>query len=215
MPVSLGDEVVKAIPTFLFSMVSIGVVWLVGKRLTVFWNVKQKARELALEARKEFHFLYGDFFAIWKLWRYTVYEKNDLPDFADRRWKLLERISSTEGRVEAIVTEIAAARRLSDSDIASLGRFRQHYQGLRSAIRDSVPLKWRGGDDPGYLDFKRRAAEVSVILAQSRLSTELATTAFQSITSPRWQFQEQENADAPSKEQTAENIAGERQAEND
>jgi hypothetical protein len=213
MQTSLGEEVIKALPIALFNIVAICFAWLVGKRLTLYWSVKQKARELSLEARKELHFLYGEFFATWKLWEYTVHQKHQLADFADRRWNLLERISLAEGKVEGIVTQVASVRGLAGTEIASLGCFRQSYQRLRRAIRDEVTLGWKGGDDPNYLDFKKHAAEVSVILAQSSMSPEKVARAFQNITSTRWNGQKEEPQYAQQTPRQAKEASEERQEE--
>jgi len=51
------------------------------------------------------------------------------------RWKLLERACAAEGRMEAILIDLAS-KYLSDRlSLEKLGRFRQVYQQLQETIR--------------------------------------------------------------------------------
>ena len=65
-------ELLKAILTLGISLLTIALGWFVGQRLNVRWNLRQKQRELDLTTAHDFHMLYGEFFAIWKLWNYSL-----------------------------------------------------------------------------------------------------------------------------------------------
>jgi hypothetical protein len=143
------------------SLLTIALGWLVGQRLTVRWNLHQKQRELDLTTAHEFHTLYGEFFAIWKLWNYSLKAQRGC---TVTRSDLLVRACAAEGAVESLFVRLAASRDLRDEDIKTLGRFRQGYQTLRETIRGNKELKWDISTHPEYLAFKQLATAVALLI---------------------------------------------------
>jgi len=68
----LLDSAAVESPKLLTYFVFLGLGWLIGKRLTILWSREQKENEEDLVAARAFHQLYGDFFALWKLWNYSL-----------------------------------------------------------------------------------------------------------------------------------------------
>ena len=132
---TLTIAALKEVPKLVSALVGLGLVWFVGQRLTVFWNLRQKQRENDLATARDFHSLYGEFFAIWKLWDYYVeYRKSkSLPEVS--QWSLLERACVAEGKLESTLVRLVSERDLTASEIALLAQFRQLYQILRESYR--------------------------------------------------------------------------------
>ena len=139
---TLLTEGLKAVPNLLVALITLGLGWLVGQRLTLGWNLRQKRRELDLSNAKEFQALYGEFFAVWKLWNYYTRDIGDKSLPGASRWELLNRACAAAAGMESIFVRLASERDLSDAQIESLGQFRQLYQTLREVIRDNEPLCW-------------------------------------------------------------------------
>src|SRR5262249_23614321 len=154
----LLDSAAVETPKVLAYFILVGLGWLIGKRLTVLWARQQKENEQDLEAARDFHQLYGDFFGLWKLWNYCIRDPGSQGLPGTSRWELLDRACRTEGRLEAMFVRLAASQRhLADDDIETLGRFRQRYQQLRESIRDNVALRWEHAEHPDYVEFKTLA----------------------------------------------------------
>jgi uncharacterized protein with ACT and thioredoxin-like domain len=64
----LWEATVKAVPTLGVALLTLLLGWLVGTRITSRWEEDKKRRELRLEALSRFYELYGEFYAVWKLW---------------------------------------------------------------------------------------------------------------------------------------------------
>jgi hypothetical protein len=62
----LHRELIKALLSLAAGIVALLLTWLVGQRLTYWWNVRQKRRELQLSALQQFYTAYGEFFAVWE-----------------------------------------------------------------------------------------------------------------------------------------------------
>lgn len=75
------QELLKALLNVIVAIITLGFGWLVGQRLTVYWAIRQKRRELELSAVNEFYKLYGEFFAVWKLWSYYLDTANSADNF--------------------------------------------------------------------------------------------------------------------------------------
>jgi hypothetical protein len=161
------DSAAVETPRLVTYLIFLGLGWLIGKRLSVVWSREQKEREQDLEAARDFHLLYGDFFSLWKLWNYFVRDlgQEALPDAS--RWQILDRACKSEARLESLLIKLASEKPLTGEEIEKLGRFRQRYQNLREAIRDNVPLAWDHSEHPGYLDFKTLAPQVAAIIVRS------------------------------------------------
>jgi hypothetical protein len=141
------------------TLIGLGVGWLVGQRLTYQWNLRQKRRESELATAHDLRRLYGEFFAIWKVWN-VVAREADPTTCHD----VLCRAAEAEGLLERVLVKLATERRLSSADRDTLGKFRQAYQQLRGAIKRGQPLGWNSSEHPEYLAFKRLAVAVTLIV---------------------------------------------------
>jgi hypothetical protein len=170
---------------FAGAIVLLLLAWLVGQRLTVKWSLYQKEKENDSLTARDFHLLYGEFFAVWKLWNYFVRDigANGLPGMS--RASLLDRASIAEGKLEAILVRIASSKDLNDEEVKVLGRFRQIYQSLRETIRDGAPLEWNHAEHPDYIAFKRLAPQINAIIIGRRQSTR--ESRILEITSNKWE----------------------------
>ena len=54
------------------ALAAVALAWAVGNRLSAKWGLWQKRREQAHAAANDFYRLYGEFFAVWKLWNYSL-----------------------------------------------------------------------------------------------------------------------------------------------
>lgn len=161
------DSVAAEIPKLVTYLVFLGLGWLIGRRLTVLWSRHQKENEQDLDAARDFHALYGDFFALWKSWNYYVRDLGAEALPGASRWELLDRACKSEARLEATFARLASQRSLTADEIDTLGRFRQRYQQLRESIRDNMPLAWDHSEHPDYVEFKMLAPQVAAIIAGS------------------------------------------------
>ncbi len=158
------DELTKAVLASIPALVGVLATGLVGAGLTFLWNVQLKRRELDLAAAKRFHGLYGEFFAVWKLWNYYVGDVGPQVFPEASRWKLLERACTAEAGVEATLIELASRHRLNRTAIEDLGKFRQVYQQLRESIRDNRRLEWDWSEHDAYMAFKQLAPRVAQLI---------------------------------------------------
>jgi hypothetical protein len=162
-----------------------------GQQLTVYWATRQKRRELAITSANEFYRLYGEFFAVWKLWNYAMNSSRTPEKTQEDKWTLLQRAVAAEAGVEAMLVKLAAERALDPAEREATGRFRQGYQSLRQAIRDGKPIEWRHSENPQYLAFKGLACEVASLVANSERgklpSPQEASEALITITANRWE----------------------------
>jgi len=165
---------ILAIPGFVSSLILLGLAWLVTQRVTVFWNLRQKHKENDLSTAREFHAIYGEFFAIWKLWNYYVRDVPDLKQLKDApRWTLLDRACIAEGKLETTLVRLVSEKDLRSEDVKMLGEFRQLYQELRQSIRDGKALRWDSSDDPHYVAFKDRAPKIAgLIVGKGRVDSQ-------------------------------------------
>lgn len=164
----LLDSAAAETPKLMTYLIFLGLGWLIGKRLTVLWSREQKENEEDLVAARALHQLYGEFFALWKLWNYSLLDPGSQGAPGTSRWELLDRACSSEGKLEALFVSVAASQRsLANDEIETLGRFRQRYQQLREVIRDNVPLKWDHAEHPEYVEFKTLAPQVAAIIVRS------------------------------------------------
>ncbi len=180
----------KDIFPLLAPVITILLAWLVGHRLSAYWAERQKRREVVLTATNEFYKLYGEFFAVWKLWNYSIDQVEDSTS-GERRWKLHERAAAAEASMESMMVNLASERVLTEDQVATLGRFRQAYQSLREAIAVGKKLSWYFDEHPEYLAFKRLAAGVARLVSAadgiSAPKVERAQEALRVITSNQWE----------------------------
>jgi hypothetical protein len=182
-------ESIKTIPTVVASAAGLLATWFVGQRIATAWQIRQKRRELQLDAVGEFYRAYGEFYEIWKVWNYRLRER--VPDPGG---ELFSRAAAMEGRVEAILVRIATERRLSPRDVEQLGLLRQAFQELRQAMRDGRAIRWNYSEHPKYLELKRLAAYAASLSGDGhwpRPTAEEAQAAVVAITAnehgARWQ----------------------------
>jgi hypothetical protein len=168
------DSALVEVPKLVTALILAGLGWFVGKRLTVLWSRRQKQNEQDLMAARDFHALYGEFFALWKLWNYFIRDLGAESLSGASRWNLLDRACGTEAKLESTLVRLASERSLTNKDIDTLGHFRQLYQQLREAIRDNKPLAWDHSEHPDYVQFKTLAPQVAaIIIGQRRVRREL------------------------------------------
>lgn len=182
------------------------VAAIVGSWLALYWNTRQKQRELDLSTAESFHRLYGEFFAVWKLWNYFIRDVGERELSGASRWEILKRATDAEAGVEAISGTLASQRSLELEVVKDLGKYRQAFQSLRETIRDGQPLEWNESSDAHYLAFKELATSVAALIHSGRrarsASARRRAAAWLDITSNRWEdewvseaAQEQHSAD--------------------
>jgi hypothetical protein len=170
------DAAAVETPKLIMTLVFLGLGWVIGKRLTVLWSRRQKQNEQDLDAARDFHALYGEFFALWKLWNYYVRDLGAEALPGASRWQLLDRACAGEAKLESTFVRLASEKSLTGKDIDTLGRFRQRYQQLRESVRDNVPLEWDHSEHPDYMEFKTLAPQVAaIIIGSGRVRRELLT----------------------------------------
>lgn len=166
------------------------LAWAVGNRLSARWVWWQKRREQTQAAANDFYRLYGEFFATWKLWNYSL-QQPEGAGWENRRWELLERAAAAEAGVEALLVKLASERVLNQSEMEAHGKFRQGFQTLRQMVRDRKRLDWGSSDYPQYASFKALASYtarlVSTVDQGKPPSLEDTQRALSIITSNVWE----------------------------
>ena len=132
------------------------------------WHVDKRKRELDLENAREFHQLYGEFFAVWKLWEMHCERRGKKLVWDDKADAILHRAVGMESRMEALVGQLASQRDLKDSSVQLLGHWRQDFQVLRESIRDLSALGWSRSNHGKYRSFKKRATEVAGLIQSGK-----------------------------------------------
>ncbi len=150
------------------------------------WDAARKQTELDFAALEQFYKVYGEFFAVWKLW------DDECREGTLNHSPALERITGAEAQLEALLVRISSQRMLSAEQLDTVGAFRHGYQTLRAAIRAREPLsseyRWESSGSPQYAAFKGLAAKVAVILrpeVRIRFRNRQAPTALEAATSLR------------------------------
>src|SRR4051812_7667946 len=98
----------KALLGIIPVLVGVFATGLAGSGLGFWWNLQLKKREVDLATMKVFHELYGEFFAVWKLWNYYARDVGPKPFPDASRWKLMEKACAAEGRMEAILIDLSS-----------------------------------------------------------------------------------------------------------
>ncbi|MEO8222477.1 MAG: hypothetical protein ABI563_17025 [Specibacter sp.] len=148
------------------------------------WNFYLKQRELDLAAVEQFFMLYGEFYAVWKLWQSALdAAKKGLRQVPDEiRSELLRRASDAEGNYQALLAKMCIERRLEAPDFEILARFREAQQCLRESIEIGTELRTKNSADdmrwrasqvgPGwgvaYAGFKTLSVRVGAIVTERR-----------------------------------------------
>lgn len=139
---------------FFTALLTVGLgPWLASR-----WNFFLKQRELDLAAVHQFYSLYGEFYAVWKLWHSALRaaEKKRELVAEEPRSELLRRANDAEGEYQALLTKTCVERRLSTTDTEILARFREAHQCLRESIERGTRLRTKNSDD----DSRWRASQV-------------------------------------------------------
>lgn len=204
MASELEIEIIKFFLTLTTSIIILFLTWVVGQAISSKWALRQKRKELQLTAANTFDRLYGEFFKIWKLWRFYKKEGLESSDSNVSQWDLLAMTCDAEAGMEGILIKIASEFKLSDKDIKTLGRFRQAYQTLRETIRENEPLEWNHPYHPQYWKFKTMGVYIATMLSGLQKSKEPtkeeAIFNLRRITSTEWKGWWLKQADKPLKE---------------
>lgn len=163
----------------ILSSLLLAIGWYIGRRLTILWTSRQRENERSASAEREFLDLYGEFFALWKLWNYFTRDIGPDKLAGLSRAALLDRACQAEGRLESIIVRLASSRPLSTPDIEKLAQFRQLYQQIRATIRDNEALAWDSSEHPDYVRFKTLAPDVAAIIVGNH---RVASSQMQKIT---------------------------------
>lgn len=179
-------EIFTAALDLVVAVIALIIFRSVGKRLVIYWDLRQKQRENDLAAAQEFHRLYSEFLAVWKLWNNYL---EISPSVVEGRKELLFRACTAEGELESLFVRLASSRKLDEEQIGLLGRFRQGYQSLREAISDGKALDWRASSDPKYIAFKKLATGVALLIVseQQPADSVARAAALIRITSNEWE----------------------------
>ncbi|MGZ4890230.1 MAG: hypothetical protein ACXWBH_13705 [Candidatus Angelobacter sp.] len=181
-------EAIKATFSLLVSILTVGLGWAIGQKLTYRWNIRQKRREFQLSATQQFYAAYGEFFAVWKLWNRLDHAVQSVED---RRWELHKRAAAAEAVVEGTLVKVSSEIVLDDRQLETLARFRQAFQQLRQSIRENKLLGWTYAEHPEYKAFKELAVRVAAMLAAdwSELppASDHAAAQLLKITSNKWE----------------------------
>ncbi|MET3934841.1 hypothetical protein [Arthrobacter sp. OAP107] len=178
------DETAKAIPNAFTGLILLALGWLVTSRVTAFWDRRKKESELSLAALERFYGLYGEFFAVWKIWE-DLQPKGALlePEQAKDRDDLLKRAAAVEGNYESLIVKLIVERDLGPQDLKNLAYFREGLQCLRESIEADKSLRTRNGDGTewrstpvegnpqrakAYRSFKALAVLVSDVATHSK-----------------------------------------------
>lgn len=162
-------EIFKSTLSLIVALLGLSGGWFIGNKLGLLWSLRQKKRELELTALNRLYELYGEFFAIWKLWDQSWKTDGKAP-LPDQRWALLMRACAVEGAVEAFLLKLTTERPLDDDQLQLLGRFRQAFQILRERIRSNSRLHWGSSvpnEFPEYATFKHLTYRVACLLFDS------------------------------------------------
>ncbi|MBA7652569.1 hypothetical protein ES703_60404 [subsurface metagenome] len=191
---SIDIEILKALLNVIVAIFTLIFGLFVGKRLAVYWAIRQKRKEIELNSLNQFYELYGEFFSIWKLWNWLKENKKEnSPAYKEKHWKLLNRACIAEAKVETILLKITSERYLSKEDIANLGRFRQAYQTLGEFIKYDNKIEWYYSENPEYLSFKKLSVSVASLLRIDTIFQEKLPNpkegfkAFKKVTSNLWE----------------------------
>jgi hypothetical protein len=151
----------KTLMPLITAVTTILLAWFVGNRLSARWAIRQKRKELDLAAANRLYELYGEFFAISKLWNDYKRQDRTIDLSKESRERVIERAYGAEGGIEALFVKLASEKRIHQRDTEALFKFRQAFQQLRESIREGRDLPWHRDRHPEYLTFKRLSCFVA------------------------------------------------------
>lgn len=175
---------ILAVPFLIAFLTAVVGNWLVAR-----WNRRQKFLESAQTRADDFFRIYGNFFATWKIWDFALKNKEKYDSEALR---IFESACSAEGQMESFLVKLCVEVKLNETEIDSLGRFRQGYQTLRQRIRDEKPLAWNSSKHPEYVSFKILSTDVAQLVSLTRdrrktPSAAQATEQLTNVTANKWE----------------------------
>src|SRR5262245_30600537 len=122
-------EVVKGLIGLLAPVLTAILLYFVARFLTDRYRERtqaaQKQRELQLLAANRFYQLYGEFFAVWKLWNAVKSGTVAAESQQAQGLELYRRSCVAEGEMEAVLVRVATEFRLGPSEVETLAKFRQ------------------------------------------------------------------------------------------
>lgn len=125
---------------------------------------KKHLNELNFELRRNFHNIYGEFRSNVRLWKNAGKPKNPAGHEA-----LYTSAVQVEGKLEALLSDIAGQKTLSVDETCILGLYRQAFQTLREALRGDknrdVPCTYDHND---YHLFNELTAAISRLLVTGK-----------------------------------------------
>lgn len=164
-------------PTFALLLAAI-----IGQRLSAWWSERQKRRELELALANDFYAYYGEFFAIWKEWNWSLKEeRQETVEWKKYRSTLYARACKAEGSFEAALLKISAERTLNHEQIEDLGLARQGYQELRESIGLNIAISYGSSNDDRYLAFKRLSTLIGNMLVSRSQAIPDASQAYRNF----------------------------------
>ena len=142
MPAQYEIELFKSGLSLIVAFLSLGATWLVGQRLTAYWNLRQKRSELNFATLQAFHAVYGEFKELVKVWRLVKKPAaRAVTAPQEERWALVKRACALESKSEALVLRATSERLLTPDQLDVLGLFRQ--QCNQFASRSAMTLHAR------------------------------------------------------------------------
>lgn len=156
---------VTIVAAFVGPVIGILLAGLVGNRVAFQWDVRKRRTELDLDSLHEFYKLYGEFFALLKLWDCYKRRASGKPTEPGALDRVLVRATDAEGRLEALLLKVSSERKLGDAERDLFGAFRQGYQTLRESAREDLPVNWTGSNFAPYAAFKDLASAISQLLS--------------------------------------------------
>ena len=199
-------------PAIIAAVISTLIGGLIVGVISSRWARSQKLRELDFATLEQFQQLYGEFFALYHLW--DDFKRGLFQGFESSQKEIakdiIERAYSMEGRMEAVLTKIAAEKELSLNEIDSLGRFRQAFQRMRKHVSRDKPFNWDCDFHREYASLKihaSRAADI-ILFGRPRVPTrshlqilEITSNRYETKQSSTWLLTKEQLSTFKSKQQ--------------
>jgi hypothetical protein len=157
--------VITIVAAVLGPVIGIVLAGLVGNKVAFQWDVRKRRTELDLDSLHGFYKLYGEFFALLKLWDCYKRRADGKPTEPAVLDRFLVRATDSEGRLEALLLKVSSERELGEAERDLFGAFRQGYQTLRESAREDLPVNWTGSNFAPYAAFKELASAISQLLS--------------------------------------------------
>lgn len=156
LPLDPAQELLLQAIQLLPALVILALSWFVGYRVLHHWEIRKKAGELDLEAERLFQQLHGEYKALWRMWKMHHKPNPESPTATTEAiWEMASRVAMLEGRLEALLFQLAASRNLDAQQLRDLGMLRQVVQQLREGMKQGSKLdeEYRGSDYRAFHDL--------------------------------------------------------------